>query len=138
MSTYFRPYYLIFVALIQILHFFTNCAGQHIDAKVVIDPGSPHIAHISGRFTGPGGTSASRNLSFIRTYAGFSGLGERLRDVVLKDNSGRTVSYQTALAGEYVADVEFTDWSYSIDITPRKEQNAAAHVSWSTGGRGLF
>lgn len=138
MSTHFRPYYLIFVALIQILHFFTNCAGQHIDAKVVIDPGSPQIAHVSGRFTGPSTTSASRNLLFIRTYAGFAGLGERIRDVVLRDSHGQTVSYQTALAGEYVAVSEFTDWNYSVDLTPRKEQTASAHISWLTNDRGIL
>jgi hypothetical protein len=137
MSTHFRPYYLIFIALVQLLHFFTNCAGQHIEARVVIDPESPHIVHVTGRFTGRGNAATTRNLSFIRTYAGIAGLGERVRGVVLK-NGETTVSYQAPVPGEYVADSEFTDWNYSVDLTPRKEQNAAAHLSWLWADRGIL
>ena len=134
MSTLSRPSYLIFAAAVQILHFFTNAAGQEVEGRIEIIERTPSVAHVSGRFT----SGDSRNLSFVRSYAGVSGLGDRIRDVTMKNRTGTLVAFQTAVPGEYVAEAPFTEWSYSIDLTPRKEQHAAAHVSWIAGDKGLL
>ena len=134
MSTPFRPSYLIFAVAVQILHFFTNAAAQDIEARIEITEAAPSIAYVSGRFT----NGDSRNLSFVRSYTGFNDLGERIRDVTLKDRNGVAIAFQTAVPGEFVADTSFAEWSYSIDLTPRKEQASAASVSWIAGGRGLL
>ena len=133
MSTQSRTYYLIFIALVQILHFFTNAVAQDIEAKIEISAEKPETARVSGRFQ-----NGERNLSFARSFAGFSGLGERIRDVQLFSADGKAVGYQTAVPGEYVADSPFAGWSYTIDLTPRKEQAAAAHVSWIANGQGVL
>ena len=138
MPTYFRPYYLIFIALVQLLHFFTNSYGQQIEAKVEIRREAPTTALVSGHFLDGVQKSGNRNLSFVRSYAGFTDLGKRIGNVVLKDANGNPVKFQTAVPGEYVADSEFTDWNYSVDLSPRKEQNAAAHLSWLSSDRGIL
>lgn len=138
MPTYFRSYYLIFIALVQLLHFFTNSYCQQIEATVEVRPEAPTIAFVSGRFLDGVQKSGSRNLSFVRSYGGFTDLGKRIGNVELKGAGGNPVSFQTAVPGEYVADAAFTDWSYSIDLAPRKEQNAAAHLSWLSADRGIL
>jgi hypothetical protein len=125
MSSLFRPSYLIFAVAAQILHFFTNSPAQDIQATIEIRSENPSIVQVSGRFLDP-----DRNLSFVRSYAGFNGLGGRISNVVLKTDGGQNVAFQPAVPGEYVANGPFTEWSYAIDLSPRKEQNAAAHISW--------
>jgi hypothetical protein len=129
-----RPYYLIFVAILQALHFFTNAAAHEIDARIEISSEKPSIARVSGRFND---SKTHRNLSFTRSFAGFSGLGERIRDLKLTAG-GKAVEYQFAVTGEYVSDAPFTDWSYSIDLTPLRDPVAAAHVSWIANDQGVL
>lgn len=138
MLTRFRPYYIIFFAAAQVLHFFTNAAGQDIEAKIEINAEKPSIVSVSGRFLDSKTDFPNRNLSFIRTYAGIGGLGERIAAVALRDKNGEQVAYQTPVAGEYVADAPFVEWSYTVDLSPRKEQTAAAHISWIGNENGIL
>ena len=133
MPTPFRPYYLIFAVAVQTLHFFTNASAQDIEAKIEIRAENASVVHVSGRFAKP-----DRNLSFVRSYAGFNGLGERIGSVVLKNGDGKNVAFQPAVPGEYVANSPFTEWAYAIDLSPRKEQNAAAHISWIGNVNGIL
>ena len=130
-----RTYYLILGAFFLTLHFFTNTAAQDIEAKIEISAENPSIAHVSGRF---GNSKKSRNLSFVRSVAGFRELGGRVSDLKLSDADGRKIDHQSAVSGEYVSDAPFENWSYSIDISARKEPAAAAHVSWVANGNGLL
>ena len=129
----FRPSYLIFAIAVQTLHFFTNAAGQDIEARIQISVKAPSV-YVRGRFV----NGERRNLSFLRSYAGFGGLGERIGHVALQNANGESVAFQSAVPGEYVSDAPFTRWSYSVDLSPRKEQNAAAHVSWISKDAGIL
>ncbi len=134
MSEQFRTYYLIFGAIFLTLHFFTNASAQEIEAKIQIHEENPSIAKVSGRFPN---LQRGRNLSFARSFAGFSGLGERIRNLKLYNANGKEIGYQT-VEGEYVSDAPFASWSYSVDLSPRKEPSAAAHISWIANGNGLL
>jgi hypothetical protein len=134
MKTRFRTYYLIFSSFLLALHFFTNAAAQDLEAKVEIRGENPSIAAITGRFPA---FANNRNLSFQRSVAGFSELSDRIKNLKLFDASGKQIAYQ-AIAGEYVSDATFAAWSYSVDLAPRKEPAAAAHVSWIANGNGLL
>lgn len=135
MLTNSRTFCLAFFTSLLILQFFTNCSGQQVEAKIEVRADEPSIVHVSGRFLNPGSV---RNLSFIRSFAGFSDLGERIHELKLVSAANTEVRYQTAVPGEYVADAEFTGWSYTFDLSPRKEQAAAAQISWIANGRGLL
>jgi hypothetical protein len=132
MQTPFRPSYLIFALAVQILHFFTNASGQDIEATIEIRAEN-QTAIVSGVFR-----EADRNLSFVRSFAGFDALGERVKDLDLKDADNRSVAFQASVPGEYVSTIPFKAWRYSIDLSPRKQQTAAAHVSWISANAGLL
>ena len=133
MSKFSRQYYLIFVAIFEILHFFTFAAAQDIYATVEISEKEMPIAKVTGRFA-----MEKRTLLFLRSIVGFNGLGERITDLHLQGRNGEKVKFQSAVPGQYVADSPFTEWSYSIDLHPRKELAAAAHVSWINDNKGVL
>ena len=130
-----RTFYLIFPAFFLTLHFFTNAAAQEIQAKIEVRAGDPTSVYVSGMFARP---DKSRNLSFVRSVAGFASLGERVRNLKLADAAGRNIDHQSAVSGEYVSGALFTSWSYTVDVSPRKEAAAAAHISWVSSGHGLL
>ncbi len=125
MQAPFRPSYLIFAVAVQTLHFFTYAAAQDIDATIEVRAEKPFVAQVSGRFANP-----AKNLTFIRSYAGLNDLGARIGTIVLKDGDGQKVAVRPVVPGEYFSDAPFTQWSYSVDLSPRKEQNSSAHISW--------
>ncbi len=107
---------------------------------VHIDVPSEHGSKVNvrGRFSSTGSVKNRRNLSFLRSYLGFGGLGERVSGLTLKDDKGNVVAFQSPVPGEFVADSEIAEWSYSIDLSPRNERNAAAHISWLAGESGIL
>jgi hypothetical protein len=133
MSKNLRPILPIFAAFAAILQFFTHASGQSLEATIKIDPNQVSVAEITGKNTSP-----SRNLSFLQSLAGADNLGERVSEVSLFDNGGRSVTFRRFAAGEYIADTDFTSWSYKIDLTPPKNRSTAAHVSWLTGRSGIL
>ncbi len=133
MSKNLRSILLIFAAFVAILQFFTDASGQNVEATIKIDSNQGSVVQINGKMG-----SKSRNLSFLRSLAGIDNLGERVSEVTLFDDAGNSVTYKKFVAGEYVADADFTSWSYKIDLTPPKNRTAAAHISWLTSENGLL
>lgn len=123
----------ILTAFVAILQFFTDTSGQNIEATIKIDPNHGSVVQIDGKTK-----SKSKNLSFLLSHVGVDNLGERITSVSLYDDSGKHVGYKKFVAGEYVADAEFTSWSYKTDLTPPKNRTAAAHVSWLTDRTGIL
>jgi len=135
MSKSFRYFSYVFAASVLILQLFNNSNAQEFEATIKIDSANFPSARVEGRFVTGG---KARNLSFLMSFSGIDGLGERVSEVNLADNRGNAVSYRKFVAGEYVADADFTSWSYRLDLTPPKNRTAAAHVSWLTSENGLL
>lgn len=133
MSKNLRSILTILAAFLLILQFFTDATGQNVQATIKIDSNQRSVVHISGK-----SRPKSRNLSFLRSLAGVDNLGERISDVSLFDDNGKAITYQKFIAGEFVADADFTSWSYKIDLTPPKNRTAVAHISWLTERNGLL
>jgi hypothetical protein len=138
MSKTLRSFLLVFAALFLILHLFSNSRAQEIEAALTVDPRSPTVVRVQGRYLRAGAAAARRNLSFLLSYGGISGLGERISDVTLTDEKGIAVPYRKFIAGEYVASGEFTNWDYLIDLKPPGQPSAWAHISWINGEIGLL
>lgn len=113
-------------------------SAQDVEVKVEVRDSAGSNVFVSGRFPSNSSVRLRRNLSFTRSFLGYEKLGERVSDVQLKNAAGNAVSFQVPVPGEFVADSEFAEWSYTIDLTPRKEKNAAAHISWLTKDAGLL
>ena len=133
MSKNLRSILPILAAFVSILQFFAYARGQKIETTIKIDPSQGSVVRISGK-----NAAKSRNLSFLRSLAGNDNLGERISDVSFFDDGGNAVTYKKFAAGEYVADADFSSWSYKVDLTPTKNRTAAAHVSWLTDRSGLL
>ncbi|MEO6051108.1 MAG: hypothetical protein ABIP78_07230 [Pyrinomonadaceae bacterium] len=138
MSKTFRTFLLVLAAFVQILQFFTNTDGQHIEATVLLDAAKPNIVRIEGKFLWEKEIGRGRNFSFLFDYAGIPNLSERVSSVSLEAADGSPVKFRRLIAGEYLADSDFIGWSYNLDLTPLKDQTAAGHVSWLTHDDGIL
>jgi predicted metalloprotease with PDZ domain len=112
-----------------------NTAAQDLSVKITVDASRPNIARIEGRFLKARGVP---NLSFLPSYAGINGLGERFSDVKLADDEKKAVEFKRLQPGDYVAESNFTWFTYAVDLTPRKNASAAAHVSWLSTESGML
>ncbi len=106
-------------------------ARSDVATKVSIAISRDGNVGVRGRFASSADRKKPNNLSFELSTAGFDGLGSRIKDLELTDANGSSINYKTLIPGEYQADSNIGEWSYTIDITPRKERNAAAHISWA-------
>lgn len=124
--------YRIFLAAALVLQIFTlSAAGQErVKVEVRVDGASKVLVK--------GSAGTRRTLSFVKNELGFSGLAERVSEISLTGAKGEAVAFKEPISGEIVADEDFVGWSYLIDLSPRREQSAAAHLSWMASDAGLL
>src|SRR5436190_11266166 len=138
MSKKFRLFLLTFAAGMMILQFFYNASGQDIEATISFDKTSPTVVHVNGKFVKARRPNEARHLSFLQSYARVEQVGERVSGVTLADSEGSPIKFRRLMAGEYVAESDFREWSYTIDLKPFRNAFAAGHVSWRTGDVGVL
>ncbi|CAN5391102.1 hypothetical protein BH10ACI3_BH10ACI3_26690 [soil metagenome] len=138
MSKKSSSYLIVFAAFGLILQFFTNVRSQDIAATVTVNIEKPNLVRVEGRFISGLEPVRKRNLSFLRDYAGISNIGERVSDVSVLAADGSPVNSRRMIAGEYLADSDFTAWAYSVNLTPLKDPTASGHLSWLTPDRGIL
>jgi hypothetical protein len=122
----------ILLLIAVLLPAFVSAQSVEVKIEVVENPSS--TVRVSGRVPSQG----VRNLSFIRTVSGFGSLDERISALVVKDKAGKAIEYQAPIPSEFVAEADIHEFSYILDLTPRKEANAAAHVSWLAKDTGVL
>lgn len=133
MSKIFRSFLLALVAFVQILLFLNNSDAQDISVTIRIEPQATSVVSISGK-----NRIRQKTLSFLLSFASMSKLADRLSEVRLFEENGKAVDFKKFVPGEYVANAEFSSWSYKIDLTPSKEEGSLSRVSWLTGGNGIL
>ena len=132
MSKLFRLFsFLLCLALWGIL-----ASGQDIEATIEIDFETP-VVKIQGRHANKANNSNRRNLAFLRSVSG-EGLASRITELSLWDSADKPVTFRKLMDGEYLSDADFARWTYTIDLTPPKNRNAAAHVSWFAQDTGIL
>ncbi len=137
-SKILRSIPLIFAVSVQILQFFTNAGAQDVEIRVKIEVDQPAIAVIDGIFKTDRPVKSAKSLSFLMSYAGIDGLGERVSELLLMDKNGKSVESRRLIAGEYLAESEFRSWSYKFSLEPHTNATAAAHLSWIADERGVI
>lgn len=131
-----KPFRLFFVlALLTLSTIFAH--GQSIEATIEIDFKTP-IIKVEGMLTNAGKNVNRRNLSFLRSVGGVDNLLGRVSNLRLFDSADKPVSFRKLMDGEYLSEGDFARWAYEIDLTPPKDRNAAAHVSWFADGKGIL
>jgi hypothetical protein len=138
MSKNFKSFLFVFAALVQILHLFNNSNAQNIYASITIDPATSSLAKVEGKFRWEENGRRRRNFSFLLDYAGITNLGDRVSEVSLKSADGSTVKCRRLMPGEYLAESDFDEWAYTIDLSPLKSPKAIAHISWLSAGHGIL
>lgn len=119
----------------MILQFFTNCVAQNTEIRIAIEG---KTANVAGSFANGFQPGSTKNLSFLQSVTGNPNLAERIANVELTSKEGEKVGYRKFAPGEFVADTEFVNWSYAIDLTPPKNRVATAHASWIGDDRGAL
>ncbi|HEX8707513.1 MAG TPA: hypothetical protein VF723_04560, partial [Pyrinomonadaceae bacterium] len=94
---------------------------------------APARVHIEGERA-----SAARAWSFRNTYAGLTGLGERIENFSLKDASGANIAVRRLAPGEYQAAEAATRFSYEMRLEAPLQPTDAAFVSWLAADYGFL
>lgn len=129
--------YQIFPTLFLVLQIFTNGFASDATFEVDLTAGAKSV-RIKGQFTENSGITNRKNLAFLNSISGANELGRRVSDVRLFDRSGQPVEVKRFADGEYVAATDYHAWEYTIDLTPPKNNAAAAHVSWIGANEGIL
>ncbi len=135
MSKPFKPIYYAALVFVLILQIFNNSHAQTIEVKVKITESN---AFISGSLIDAAKSQNVTNFSFLKSYAGFDTLGERISGVSLFDKSGQKVNYKKLVDGEFLAAGAFDKWNYRTDLSVPKNISAWPHVSWVSDGQGIL
>jgi predicted metalloprotease with PDZ domain len=113
-----------------------NCAAQEdqsLKVSVKVLSLSPARLKIEGRRAG-----TAVNWSFLNSYAGVEGLGERIENLRLSDAGGANVAVRRLAPGEYEAASAATQFSYEVRLAAPLNPADAAHVSWLAKDYGFF
>ena len=135
MSKRFKTIYFFPAVFALILQIFNNSYAQTVSATVSVN-GSK--AYVEGRFSADTNAKTSKNLSFLKSYAGVENLGARVSDLNLFDENRQKVGYRKLAEGEFLAEGNFASWTYQIDLTMPKSASAMAHVSWLSSDGGIL
>lgn len=80
-----------------------------------------------------------RNFSLTRSVAGVGDLHLRISNLRLADFATRSaVPFRELQPGEYLADRDFSLATYDVGLSPLKQRESAAHVSWIKNDIGIL
>ena len=130
-------YFCAFVSAQVLVLTFVGFA-QDFEAKIEVSESSSATIEIKGNFLKDNNLSQSKNLVFLRSFAGSENLGERVSDLKLLDKKNQQIAHKKFIEGEYLAESEMESWSYQINITPSEKFTAKAHVSWLDDEKGIL
>jgi hypothetical protein len=131
-----KPILLVLAAITQILQFFTFSYSQMTNVRIVLDMNASK-AKVEERLSDLD-TGNKRNLAFLQSYAGVSGIASRTFDVTAFDSHSRPVGIKRFIEGEYAAESDMAGWRYQIDLEPIGDNTARAHISWVQGSEGIL
>ena len=129
MSKHLRVFYLTIASAVWILQIFTQAHPQDIIATIKVDKRLPDTVEITGKFTDQDMRRRGRNISFVLERAGITGLGSRISDVRLFGPDREPVGNRRMIEGEYLADSDYTAFSYNVAVRRTERASSAAHVS---------
>ena len=82
--------------------------------------------------------SPTDSLSFMNTYAGVIGLGERIEKLTAVNDVGETIEVRKLAPGVFQGDAKFARFSYEVNLAGPIRPAQMSHVSWLNSERGLL
>lgn len=113
---------------------FGVCA-QEIETTFTVEAVEPGRIRVEGKFINP--AAATKNWSFLRSYADVSGLEKRIENLRLLDSRGKSVEIKKLADGEFLTTENAISWRYDVK-TGLSQPAAAAHVSLLNENGGLL
>ena len=135
MSKLHNPFLLFAAAFLAILQIFNIARAQDLDVRIKID--ALGVIAVEGKKLMPARAN-ERVLHFSSGYAGHEIPIERISEIVLTDESGRSFAYRKLGQSEYLADGKFNAWKYNLAPGIPEKGAAAAHISWLADDRGIL
>lgn len=123
----------IFPLLLILLFLSAASPAQSINARVSVLSLSPARVKIEGERA-----DKTTVWSFRKHYASVGDLGERIENLVLKDDSGAQIPFRKIAPGEFSSATAATRFAYEVKLEPPAQTSDAAYVSWLTNERGLL
>lgn len=123
---------LMICSLLLTLHSSTALA-QSLEAQLSVLSLAPARLKVEGSVKTP-----TRVWSFRNSYAGLTGLGERIENLTLADEKGASVAVRKLAAGEYETQTAAARFSYEVKLDAPARANDAAYASWLTAECGLL
>lgn len=109
----------------------SNAQGLVVNIEVVST--APSRIQVKGEMT-----AGATAWSFRDVYGGVVGLGARVENLRLADETGSEVSARRLAPGQFEAARPATRFAYVLKLDPPASVNDAAHVSWLSADRGLL
>lgn len=78
------------------------------------------------------------SLSFMNTYAGVIGLGERIEKLTAVNDVGETIEVRKLAPGVFQSEVKFSRFSYEVNLAGPLRPAQMSHVSWLNSERGIL
>jgi predicted metalloprotease with PDZ domain len=92
----------------------------------------------SRRLIVAGSCAPSATWSFVDSYAGMVGLGNRIDHFLVLDEKGREVPVRKIAPGQFEANPPATSFRYEVNLAPPNRAADSGMVSWLTSERGLL
>jgi predicted metalloprotease with PDZ domain len=108
-------------------------AAQTISARIAVVSTAPPRVRIEIQLPTP-----ASELSFINTYAGILGLGERIEAVEGIGTDGNFVPLDKLAPGEFRLSRALSKFRYEVNLAPPSRAAQMSHVSWLNSDNGLL
>ncbi len=131
MSKILAPKTYVFAAAVLILQFFTFTAAQDVEVSIKF---KANAAEIRGTFT----SEPPPRFWLLENYGDASELLGRLSHVYFYDKQGFLIARSRLAANDTIKTTNIGGFAYSVDLKPRQNSFAAAHISWLTENEGLL
>jgi predicted metalloprotease with PDZ domain len=106
------------------------CAAQKAEVSITIQHGDTQTAIVHGKFLE---NVTDRELRFLTRFGHLSELDKRMTGIELFTRKGEPISSHAVSPGRFIAESDFVEWKYQVNIAASKDRFAAAHVSWVDG-----
>ena len=124
---------LSFASVLWILLTLSSVHAQTLNARISIASSEPARLKIEARFP-----VATGRLSFLNTYAGVLGLGERIETVEGIRDNGERVRIPGLAPGEFESAEKFLRFTYDVNLVAPPRPADMSHVSSLNSDRGVL
>ncbi|MDX6694504.1 MAG: hypothetical protein QOF02_2107 [Blastocatellia bacterium] len=120
-------------ALLLLLLLCGAAQAQSISVRISVFSVAPGRIKVEGRRA-----ESTTVWSFRNRYGSINGLGERIENLSLSDDSGAQIPVRKIAPGEYSSTTAAARFVYEVKLEPPAQTSDAPYVSWLTNERGLL